>query len=97
MSQYDAAAVPLFRSFTAVPDTASYESLPSNVNIEERNTAWNKSAKESAQFNLAVEDAVPDIPFNEVIWKAIKGENSIRPAPRHSAFLKLQEKKDDDD
>lgn len=97
MSQYDAAAMPLFRSFTASPDFKPYESLPSNVNIDERNTAWNNLAKESAKFNLAVEDAAPDVPFNEVIWKAIKGENSVIPTPRHSAFLKLQEKVDDDD
>jgi hypothetical protein len=67
------------------------------VDIDQRNTAWNKLAKESAKFNLAVEDAAPDIPFNEVIWKAIKGESSVMPTPRHSAFLKLQEKIDDDD
>jgi YVTN family beta-propeller protein len=97
MSQYDAAAMPLFRSFTATPDFTSYTTIPANVDIEERNTAWNKLAKESAKFNLAVEDAAPDVPFNEVIWKSIKGENSVMPTPRHSAFLKLQEKIDDDD
>jgi YVTN family beta-propeller protein len=97
MSQYDVAAMPLFRSFTATPDFTSYTTIPANVDIEERNTAWNKLAKESAKFNLAVEDAAPDVPFNEVIWKSIKGENSVMPTPRHSAFLKLQEKIDDDD
>ena len=97
MSQYDAAAMPLFRSFTAAPDFTPYTTIPANLDIDERNTAWNKLAKESAKFNLAVEDAAPDIPFNEVIWKAIKGENSIMPTPRHSAFLKLQEKGDEDD
>ena len=91
MSQYDASAMPLFRSFTATPDFTTYKTIPANVDIDERNTAWNKLAKESAKFNLAVEDAAPDIPFNEVIWKAIKGENSVMPTPRHSAFLKLQE------
>jgi phospholipase C len=97
MSQYDAAAMPMFRCFTSVPDTAAYVALPANVNIEERNTAWNKLAKESAKFNLAKEDAIPDIPFNEVIWKSIKGENSVMPTPRHSAFLKLVSTDDDDD
>ena len=96
MSQYDAAAMPMFRTFTATPDFTPYTSKPANINIDERNTAWNKLAKESAKFNLAVEDAVPDIPFNEVIWKSIKGENSVMPTPRHSAFIKVQEKDDDD-
>lgn len=97
MSQYDAAAMPLFRCFTSVPDTTAYTALPANVDINERNTAWNKLAKESAKFNLAKEDAIPDIPFNEVIWKSIKGENSVMPTPRHSAFLKLAQTDDDDD
>jgi hypothetical protein len=97
MSQYDAAAMPLFRCFTSVPDTTAYTALPANVDINERNTAWNKLAKESAKFNLAKEDAIPDIPFNEVIWKSIKGETSVMPTPRHSAFLKLAQTDDDDD
>ncbi len=97
MSQYDAAAMPFFRSFTASPDFTSYTAIPSNMDIDERNTAWNKLAKESAKFNLAVEDAAPDIPFNEVIWKAIKGENSVMPAPRHSAFIKVPKEAKDDD
>ncbi len=96
MSQYDAAAMPMFRCFTSVPDTTAYVALPANVNIEERNTAWNRLAKESAKFNLAKEDAIPDIPFNEVIWKSIKGENSMMPTPRHSAFLNLVSTDDDD-
>ena len=97
MSQYDAAAMPLFRSFTAIPDFTPYSAKPANININERNTAMNKLAMESAQLDLAVEDAAPDIPFNEIIWKAIKGENSVMPAPRHSAFIKVAEKQKDDD
>jgi hypothetical protein len=97
MSQYDAAAMPLFRSFTSSADFTPYKALPSNIDIDERNTASNALASESAKFNLTIEDAAPDIPLNEVIWKAIKGENSVMPTPRHSAFLKLQEKGDDDD
>jgi hypothetical protein len=27
--------------------------------------------------------------FSEVIWKAIKGENSTMPPPRRSAFVKV--------
>jgi YVTN family beta-propeller protein len=97
MSQYDAAAMPLFRPFTATPDFTSYTAKPANVNINERNTATNKLAEESAKLDLSREDAAPDIPFNEIIWKAIKGENSVMPAPRHSAFLKVPEKVEDDD
>ncbi len=96
MSQYDAAATPLWRSFTAKPDLASYQALPANININERNKANDALAKESAGFNLSREDAIPDMEFNEVIWKGIKGLDAVMPAPRHSAFVKWPEKKADD-
>jgi len=35
--------------------------------------------------------------MNEVIWKAIKGENAVVPGPRRSAFVILEKKKDRDD
>ncbi len=55
----------------------------------------NKLAIESSKFNLVVEDTSPDISFNEIMWKAIKGEKSAMPAPRHSAFIKVAEKEKD--
>lgn len=97
MSQYDAAATPMWELFTATPDLTPYVALDANVDIRERNTAWNESARRSAAFDLAHEDRVPDLELNEVVWKAVHGENAVMPAPRRSAFVKLQEKEDDDD
>jgi len=47
---------------------------------------------------LATEDAAPDRDLNEVIWKAVRGEQAVMPAPRRGAFLRLEPKrvKDDD-
>ncbi|SKA20076.1 40-residue YVTN family beta-propeller repeat-containing protein [Chitinophaga eiseniae] len=97
MSQYDAAATPMWELFTATPDLAPYVALQANVDIRERNTAWNESARRSAAFDLSHEDRVPDLELNEVVWKAVRGENAVMPAPRRSAFVKLQEKEEDDD
>lgn len=97
MSQYDDAALPLFDCFTSSPDLSSYKTKPANVNLDERNTVWNNSAKKSEEFNLAKEDDVPDLEMNEVLWKYVKGENAVMPAPRRSAFvLQTGRKKDDD-
>jgi len=98
MSQYDAAARPLFGCFQASPDPAPYQAKAAQVNLEERNVAWNRSAERSAQFDLATEDAAPDRDLNEVIWKAVRGEQAVMPAPRRGAFLRLEPKrvKDDD-
>ena len=97
MSQYDAAALPLFECFTSKPDTSSYSAKAARVNLEERNIASNNSAKRSQFFDFTKEDAVPDLDLNEVVWKAVKGEGSAMPAPRRSAFVKLEHKEDDDD
>ncbi|MEP6948392.1 MAG: bifunctional YncE family protein/alkaline phosphatase family protein [Ginsengibacter sp.] len=94
MSQYDAAATPLWRSFTSVPDTSAFNHLPTQADITEKNTATNKLSEKSAAFNFTKEDAVNDAEFNEVLWKGIKGINSIVPSPRRAAFVRVREDKD---
>ena len=96
MSQYDAAAMPLYECFTSTPDNTAYASIPAKVDLNERNVADNESSRRSAKFNLAKEDAVPDKEMNEVIWKAVKGESAVMPVPKRSAFVILEKKKDDD-
>lgn len=97
MSQYDAAALPLFDCFTSTPDTTTYESKPAQVDIEERNISENESSRRSIHWDFTKMDAAPDLDLNEVIWKSVKGENSVMPAPRRSAFVKMEKKKKDDD
>jgi YVTN family beta-propeller protein len=97
MSQYDAAAEPLYDCFTSKPDLTPYIAKPAQVDLEQRNVANNESSRRSQFFNLAKEDKVPDLELNEVIWKYVKGENSVMPAPKRSAFVILEKKKKDDD
>jgi YVTN family beta-propeller protein len=97
MSQYDAAAVPLYDCFTSKPDLTPYEAKSARVSLTERNTAVNNSAKRSEKFDLTREDAAPDLDLNEVVWKSVKGEQSVMPSPRRSAFVKLEKKRKDDD
>lgn len=94
MSQYDAAATPMWNSFTAKPDNKPFVSLPANVDLNERNTRNTASARLSNTFDFRKEDTIPDLIFSEIVWKAVKGEDSPMPAPRRSAFLKVA---DDDD
>jgi YVTN family beta-propeller protein len=97
MSQYDAAATPMWRCFTNKPDFTSFKSVPAQVDIEERNLADNELSRRSQYFNLAQLDAVPEREFNEVLWKAIKGEHSEMPAPRRGAWVMLAAKGDEDE
>ncbi len=96
MSQYDAAALPFYECFTSQPDLSSYITKPAQVDLDKRNVADNQSSRKSQSFNLAKEDAVPDLELNEVIWKYVKGEKAELPAPKRSAFVILEKKKDDD-
>lgn len=97
MSQYDAAAMPLYDCFTNKPDFSPYNAKAPQVDMEQRNVAVNTSSKRSDQFNFAKEDAAPDIELNQIIWKSIKGEDATMPAPKRSAFVILEQKKKHDD
>lgn len=97
MSQYDAAATPMWNSFTATPDYKPFVSLPANINLNERNTRNTASARLSNTFDFRKEDTIPDLIFSEIVWKAIKGEDSPMPAPRRSAFLKVKDEEEEED
>jgi ribosomal protein L12E/L44/L45/RPP1/RPP2 len=48
-------------------------------------------------FDFRKEDTLPDVEFNEIIWKAVKGADSVMPAPVRSAFVRSIDDDDDDD
>jgi YVTN family beta-propeller protein len=87
MSQYDAAATPMFRSFSATPNLTPFVHELPRTNLFELNVLDTPSAQKSAKFDFKKEDSIPDLEFSEVIWKAVKGENSVMPAPRRAAIL----------
>jgi hypothetical protein len=87
MSQYDAAATPMFKSFTNTPNFSKFKSLPSNVDLDELNTARTPSAIRSENLVFTEVDSNDDNLFNEILWKGIKGEDAILPAPRRVGFV----------
>jgi YVTN family beta-propeller protein len=97
MTQYDAAAMPMWNCFTTSPDLHPFHHLPSNVDLDDRNVAVNEWQKRSEKFDFAKEDAIPDMEFNYVLWFGLKGDKVPYPAPRRAAFLKLNEGKKDNE
>jgi YVTN family beta-propeller protein len=98
MSQYDAAATPLFRCFSKQPDLGPFAALNANFDIDTRNVASTSPSKNHL-FDFTHEDAAPDLAFNEDIWHVMKG-NTLMPAPKRSAFVmtvKENESEDEDD
>ena len=98
MTQYDAAATPLWNSFTAKPDFTVFNHLPENIDLNEKNIQSNAMTQLSEKYDFTKEDKVPDLILNQILWKGIKGMDAITPAPSRAAFVKLNNKriKDDD-
>jgi hypothetical protein len=74
-------------------DLTPYKARGANVNLDDRNAVVNDLQRRSENFDMSQEDRVPDLEFNEVLWKAIKGEDSEMPAPRRAAFLKAEDER----
>jgi DNA-binding beta-propeller fold protein YncE len=87
MTQFDAAALPMYHSFTAQADFAPYKHLPANVDLTEQNLASAWGAKMSLAFDFSQEDAADDLLLNEVVWRSVRGANSPMPPPVRAGFV----------
>ena len=94
MSQYDAAAIPMWRCFSNEANLTPYTVKPLQTDINEKNEVLNAWQKKSESFDFTKEDRIPDREFTEVIWKAVKGEQSLVPAPKRAAFVNTSAAKD---
>ncbi len=88
MSQYDAAATPLYNAFTPMPDAARFDARPARVALDEKNPATGPGAKESMAMDLDQADRAPDLLLNEIIWLSVKGPGVPMPPPRRTAFVR---------
>jgi YVTN family beta-propeller protein len=87
MSQFDAAATPMFAAFQGKPDPTGYTALPARIDLEQKNAQNTWGEKVSRTMDFTKEDAADDLLLNEVIWRSVRGENSSMPAPVHAAFI----------
>ena len=94
MTQYDAAATPMWRCFDSSPKEFKFNALIPNIDFNQQNTVINEWQKKSELFNFAVEDSNNDIEFNRVLWHGIKG-NIPFPGPRRAAFIKAEMEDDE--
>jgi hypothetical protein len=86
MSQYDAAAPPMFNAFTTLADTVRYTAEEPRWDLNERNKGGSYGEVLMDKFNMKKEDSVPDREFSEIIWRVVTGKPM--PAPRYSIFSK---------
>jgi YVTN family beta-propeller protein len=97
MSQYDAAATPLWRCFTAQPGSSRFTHRPNTVDLSEVNLAVNEWQRRSEEFDFTLEDRAPDDDLNRVLWFAVKGGHVPFPAINRAAFLSAPPIEEDDD
>ncbi len=87
MSQFDAAARPMYPAFQARANLQTYSHAVPDTDMKARNTVTAWGAKLSETFDLSKEDAADDLLFNEVIWRSVRGPNSPMPPPVRAAFV----------
>jgi hypothetical protein len=97
MSQFDAAARPMYNSFQSKPDYRPYRCRPAQASLHERNSPLAWGADLSRQMDFTKEDAADDLMLNRVIWHSVKGPDVPMPAPKRAAFVFNYKKDLDDD
>jgi hypothetical protein len=83
MSQYDAAARPMYESFGTQADLSGFTVIEPQIDLNAKNEANAVGAKLSSKMDFSEWDAAPMGQLNEVLWKAMKGADSVMPAPVH--------------
>ncbi len=88
MSQYDAAATPMYNAFQAAPVETPFTARPARVSLDEVNGQDAFGASASAKMDFRDADRIPEDALNEILWKSIKGAGSAMPPPVRSGFIR---------
>ena len=48
-------------------------------------------------MDFSKEDAVDDLELNEMVWRAVRGSDSVMPRPVRAGFVLARENDDDDE
>jgi YVTN family beta-propeller protein len=83
MSQYDAAAMPMYGSFGTQPAVTPFNVIQPLIDVDAKNTKDSYGANDSSRMNLKEVDRAPMYALNEIICKSIKGKDSVMPSPVH--------------
>ncbi len=81
MTQYDAAATPMYASFAAKADLTPYDHAKPQIDINALNSERAWGAQESLRMDFSEYDRTPMFALNEIVWKSVKGADSEMPLP----------------
>ncbi|QDT73258.1 Phosphoesterase family protein [Lacipirellula limnantheis] len=97
MSQFDAAALPMYESFQPKADLRPYDHRAANVDLNAVNAPEAPLSDLSAKLDFSREDAADDLVLNQIVWKAVRGPDSVMPAPVRAGFFFARPGSDEDD
>jgi YVTN family beta-propeller protein len=83
MSQYDAAAMPMYASFGTEGKVTPFDVIQPKIDVDAKNKKGDYGSEESRKMDFSDVDRAPMHALNEIIWKSIKGSDSPMPPPVH--------------
>jgi YVTN family beta-propeller protein len=86
LSQYDAAARPMYASFTDKADLKPFDCEKPRIDLTEVNTKKSYGAKRSGKMDFSDYDLADDYELNEILWRSIKGADAPLPPAVRSAI-----------
>jgi hypothetical protein len=86
LTQYDAAATPMFNAFSREPVLTPYNVLPPQVDLQAKNTRKSVFWQESSKMNFKEFDLAPEDELNRILWAVAKGDEPY-PTPIHRALF----------
>jgi YVTN family beta-propeller protein len=93
LSQYDAAAAPMYASFTDKADAAPYTCEPARIDLDAVNPPTAYGADRSSRMDFREYDRVDDFELNEILWHAVQGPDApMPPAVRRAIAARVAAK-----
>jgi YVTN family beta-propeller protein len=86
LSQFDAAARPMFASFSDQPDLSTYRAEPPRIDLNQVNEPTAYGAERSMKMDFDEYDKIDDFELNEILWRSIKGKDAPLPPPVRRAI-----------
>ncbi|HEX3870844.1 MAG TPA: alkaline phosphatase family protein, partial [Pirellulales bacterium] len=92
LSQFDAAATPMFNCFGNKPDLTAYEHAKARIDLMAKNDHLAYGADRSDRMDFSEYDKIDDFELNEILWRAVKGADApLPPAVRRAIAFRSRE------
>jgi YVTN family beta-propeller protein len=86
LSQYDAAARPMYESFTDKADETPFQAADAQIDLNTVNAKNAYGAERSKKMDFSDYDLADDFELNEILWRAVKGKDAPVPPPVRRAI-----------